>query len=204
MTVLADAGGNESLPLETLDVAAVPSLVAADTGLAVDTSPPAITAVQMNPAAPGPLGPGRTVGFSVTLSRPVALDTTNGSPLLLLNNGGRALYEGQDADGRLLFSYIVAPNQATADLRVTGFDPNGAFSAEPVGTTTMGSAIPDLPAAADGTDYEMGVAFKPLVEGEIAAIRFYQGPNEAGTHTGRLWSADGVLLATAVFGPEVA
>ena len=36
----------------------------------------------------------------------------------------------------------------------------------------------------------------------ITGVRFYKGPNNTGTHTGTLWSADGTQLATGTFTGE--
>lgn len=44
---------------------------------------------------------------------------------------------------------------------------------------------------------ELGVKFQADVPGAITAIRFYKGPNDTGNHVVKLWSANGVLLASA-------
>jgi hypothetical protein len=38
--------------------------------------------------------------------------------------------------------------------------------------------------------------------GEVTAIRFWKDANETGTHTGRLWTAAGALLASVTFQNE--
>ena len=44
--------------------------------------------------------------------------------------------------------------------------------------------------------------FSASVNGTIAGIRFYKGPQNTGTHTGNLWSIGGTLLGSAVFSNE--
>jgi hypothetical protein len=54
----------------------------------------------------------------------------------------------------------------------------------------------------DPAAVELGVHFHADRDGEITGIRFFKGPGNTGVHAGRLWSADGTLLATANFSNE--
>ncbi|MGB8167451.1 MAG: DUF4082 domain-containing protein [Chthoniobacteraceae bacterium] len=68
--------------------------------------------------------------------------------------------------------------------------PGGVFISQvPVGT-------------GDDGDYELGMKFRASQSGAITAIRYYRPSLETGTHTGRLWSAAGALLATVTFTGE--
>ena len=49
---------------------------------------------------------------------------------------------------------------------------------------------------------ELGVRFRSDVAGFITGIRFYKTSGNTGTHTGTLWSDDGVNLATVTFTGE--
>jgi hypothetical protein len=52
----------------------------------------------------------------------------------------------------------------------------------------------------DGTGgIELGMRFRSTVAGFIKGIRFYKTPGNTGTHTGQLYSFEGVLLASEVF-----
>ena len=51
---------------------------------------------------------------------------------------------------------------------------------------------------------EIGTRFRSSVDGYVTGIRFYKGPLNTGTHTGRLWTNAGVLLATVTFTNETA
>jgi hypothetical protein len=49
---------------------------------------------------------------------------------------------------------------------------------------------------------EVGVKFATERSGTISSIRFYKDDRNTGTHVGKLWAADGTLLATATFTNE--
>ena len=53
-------------------------------------------------------------------------------------------------------------------------------------------------------NYELGTAFTSDITGQITAVRFWKASNETGTHTGRIWSSTGTLLASVVFANETA
>jgi hypothetical protein len=53
----------------------------------------------------------------------------------------------------------------------------------------------DVPVA----DYELGTKFSSSVAGTITGIRYWRAASETGTHTGRIWSSTGTLLASVVF-----
>jgi chitodextrinase len=56
----------------------------------------------------------------------------------------------------------------------------------------------------DNVSVELGVKFRSSVNGFICGIRFYKGSTNTGTHTGKLWSSSGQLLANATFQNETA
>jgi Domain of unknown function (DUF4082)/Bacterial Ig-like domain/Bacterial Ig domain len=66
------------------------------------------------------------------------------------------------------------------------------------------TAVPALANDPDTSSIEVGVKFRSDVAGSIAAIRFYKGPLNTGTHTGSLWTATGTLLGRATFTNETA
>lgn len=57
---------------------------------------------------------------------------------------------------------------------------------------------------AETSSVELGVRFTPLAGGSITALRFYKAPDSEGPHVGRLWGADGTLLATATYSTTTA
>ena len=64
------------------------------------------------------------------------------------------------------------------------------------------TTVPTLIAAIDTTPVELGVKFRSNVAGYILGVRFYKGPQNTGTHTGKLWSKGGTLLASVTFKKE--
>jgi len=62
---------------------------------------------------------------------------------------------------------------------------------------------PVLPNVA-GVPYELGMKFQVARAGMITAIRYWKSAVESGAHMGRIWSADGTLLASVSFTAESA
>jgi N,N-dimethylformamidase beta subunit-like, C-terminal/Domain of unknown function (DUF4082)/Cadherin-like domain/Bacterial Ig domain len=77
----------------------------------------------------------------------------------------------------------------------------------PVASRTL-FATADTPAMLNSVDtgpVELGMRFHCTAVGAVATgIRFYKGSLNTGPHTGRLWTAGGVPLATATFDDETA
>src|SRR5579883_1860254 len=63
---------------------------------------------------------------------------------------------------------------------------------------------PSNPNATDGTSYELGMKFKSAKGGQITAIRYWKAASETGSHTGKIWSATGDVLASVTFSNETA
>jgi len=83
---------------------------------------------------------------------------------------------------------------ATATLTVSsGGQPQSLFTTQ----------TPGLPNVAGGP-YELGMKFQVARAGSITAIRYFRSANETGTHTTRIWSATGTLLASVPFTGESA
>lgn len=66
------------------------------------------------------------------------------------------------------------------------------------------SAVPGTPSANDPNAVEIGVRFRADIDGYILGVRYYRGPQNGGTHRGRLWATSGTLLASATFTNETA
>jgi hypothetical protein len=65
-----------------------------------------------------------------------------------------------------------------------------------------------LPATADMTgdpnSVELGTRFTSSADGWVTGVTFYKGTGNTGTHTGSLWTDDGILLAGGTFTNETA
>jgi hypothetical protein len=46
---------------------------------------------------------------------------------------------------------------------------------------------------------QLGVRFRPAVDGDIVGLRFFKSAENVGPHYGSLWNADGTLIAQAPF-----
>ncbi|MFZ5852697.1 MAG: DUF4082 domain-containing protein, partial [Actinomycetota bacterium] len=68
----------------------------------------------------------------------------------------------------------------------------------------FGAGRPGTPADPDRVPVELGVQFRSDSAGQVTGVRFYKSAQNTGVHTGSLWSADGVRLATATFANESA
>lgn len=92
------------------------------------------------------------------------------------------------------FLFLFCPFDISANvieppdnLPVTDFT---VFSSSDVPTTTL---------ANDAQSVEVGVKLRSSEPGLIKAIRYYKGMGTTGVHIGHIWTASGVLLATATF-----
>lgn len=70
--------------------------------------------------------------------------------------------------------------------------------------TVFTTQVPSNPNATDGVPYELGMKFVSAKAGQITAIRHWKAASETGTHTGRIWTSTGTLLATVPFSNETA
>ncbi|NDJ24006.1 DUF4082 domain-containing protein [Nostoc sp. B(2019)] len=69
-------------------------------------------------------------------------------------------------------------------------------------TILFTNQAPSIANFTDSVPYELGMKFSSATGGQITAIRFWKAPSETGTHTGKLWTATGTLLASVTFSNE--
>ncbi|WP_392534621.1 N,N-dimethylformamidase beta subunit family domain-containing protein [Nostoc sp. C117] len=69
-------------------------------------------------------------------------------------------------------------------------------------TILFTNQVPSLPNITDSIPYELGMKFRSAQGGQITTIRFWKAPSETGTHTGKIWTATGTLLASVTFSNE--
>ncbi len=104
-------------------------------------------------------------------------------------------------------SYAFTPTSQTVPLGsadVTGV--NFTVSSAVTGETIFTTQTPVTTNASDGAgvNYELGTAFTSGIAGQITGVRFWKASSETGTHTGKIWSSTGVLLASVAFAGETA
>jgi hypothetical protein len=89
--------------------------------------------------------------------------------------------------------------------------PTATATPSPTPTSTVAQSlfttqVPATTSNSDGTNvnYELGMRFKASVSGKITGVRFYKSSKETGTHTGKIYSSTGTLLASGTFTSETA
>lgn len=111
----------------------------------------------------------------------------------------------------------TASGLGAVSIRSRAFDDSGNMESPSAGvgiTVTAGQTCPctiwpaaSVPPIADDGDaaaVEVGTRFRADANGYITGIRFYKAVANTGTHTGRLWTNTGTLLATVTFTGETA
>ena len=104
--------------------------------------------------------------------------------------------------GPASFTYTITNGHGGTDSAQVSLTVN-----PPAATTSSLFNAGDTPAILTENDpnaIELGVKFQSSVAGNITGIRFYKGPQNTGTHTGKLWSGTGTLLSSATFTSETA
>ena len=179
-----------------------------------DTTPPTVTA-----RTPAPDSTGVVVGTAVSATFDEAV--TGAQVALTGPSGPVAGAVSYDAPSRTLSlqpAIALATSTSYTATVSAATDASGNTMTPPVtwsfttAATTSGcpctlwptSTTPALASAADSSAVELGVRFRSAAAGFVTGLRFYKGPNNAGTHIGSLWRADGTRLAAATFTGETA
>jgi hypothetical protein len=100
-------------------------------------------------------------------------------------------------------------NGTAYTFRVTATNAVGSTQSAASGAVTPARTLFDFAApanadAGDGSAVELGVKFRPDLDGTITGLRFYKAAANTGTHVGTLWSSGGSQLARATFTSESA
>ena len=117
---LRDAAGNNAT--------ATLNNVGATTGVLVDAADPTVVSVTVPPA--GAYAAGSVLTFTVNLSEAVTVDTSGGTPRLLLDIGGHSVhadYVSGSGSSTLVFSYTVQAGDTDSDgIAVSALASNGS------------------------------------------------------------------------------
>ena len=109
-------------------------------GLQIDTGTPDVTSVSAqadNHATD--LDAGHTVTITLTTSKPVVVDTLNGTPYLTLSNNTVATYSEGSGTNALDFTYVVQAGDANGSLEVTGLVLDNGTIESTAGTPLAGT-----------------------------------------------------------------
>jgi hypothetical protein len=141
-------------------------------------------------------GSGATVTLSGAASASVTADSSGNFTFAALANGTYTVTPSKTG-----YSFTPTNRAVTVkDANVTGVNFTGAGASETIFTTQT----PAITGGNDGVNYELGTVFTSGVAGQVTAIRFWKDSNETGTHTGRIWSTTGQVLASVTFSGETA
>ena len=137
-----------------------------------------------------------------TVAYNASTNTATLTPSSALANGATytATVKGGATDPRVkdLAGNALAANVTWSFTTTTAAGPTCPCSLWSNTTTPTVTSDPDTAAT------EVGVKFQAAVNGTITGIRFYKGAGNTGTHTGKLWTSTGTLLASVTFSNETA
>ena len=151
------------------------------------TAAPVFTYSISGTLSPVAAGAGATVTLSGAVGRTVTADTEGSFTFTGLTNGS---YTVTPAKAGYTFDPASAPvtvsgaNVGNVDFDATADEPSHTLFTTQTPVVTNETDGP-------GQDYELGMAFRSVVPGQINAIRFWKAPSESGIHTGRIWSSTG-------------
>jgi len=147
---------------------------------------------------PAASGSGVTITLTGAASASTVTDASGNFSIAGLANGAYTV-----TPSKLNFAFSPTQRSITiASANVSGV----GFTATATAETLFTSQTPAQVGQSDGTNlnYELGTSFQSGVAGQITSIRFWKDANETGTHTGKIWSSSGALLATVTFAGETA
>lgn len=162
---MTDAAGN---PVNLADAAVNPAGI-----LRIDGMAPTVTDLTASPST-GDTGAGQAITFNLGISEPVTV--AGGTPTLALSSGGTGAFDaGASTPQNLVFIYMVAPGQNTADLAVTAASLNGATITDGAGNAADLSGATGNPAGILQVDTTaptvIGVAASPsTASGQVVGI----------------------------------
>ena len=170
-----------------------------------DTIPPASTITSP------PSGGTAQSGTSVTITG-TATDTAGVVGAVEVSTDGGTSWH--PATGRGSWTYNWTPSGTGSVLiQSRAVDDSGNIETPSGGVTITlaerscpcsiwNNPTPSTPDGKDSAAVELGLKFRPDVNGFITGISFYKSAANTGTHVGHLWSSSGALLATGTFSGE--
>ena len=139
-------------------------------------------------------------GDSLTLT---GVSAASGGSVSLNNAGDVVFTPSADHSGSAQFTYAISDGNGGSDSAGVSLSVGAAPTPDPqppVGGDGSGLWEDDVAPAAltdsDTSAVELGMKFRVNVDGEIAAIQFYETAESDGAHPVSLWTADGQQLAT--------
>ncbi|MDQ2838630.1 MAG: DUF4082 domain-containing protein [Actinomycetota bacterium] len=137
---------------------------------------------------------GNAVPGTVSYDSTSKTATFTPNPALAAGTLYTATVNGSDTNGNPLPAPVTWNFRTAYAGQVGGACPCTIFS-------DLSSPAAEIP---DPGSVELGVKFSSDADGIVTGVRFYKNADNTGVHTGSLWTAAGVQLATATFSNESA
>ncbi|HEV7951045.1 MAG TPA: DUF4082 domain-containing protein, partial [Glaciihabitans sp.] len=136
-----------------------------------------------------------------TLTVTGASGATNGTVSFNAQTNAVSFTPTSGYTGAAGFNYAIADGRggtASASVALT-------VSAAATGASLFAAnATPATITVNDTSSVELGMKFTVSANGTISGARFYKGPQNTGTHTGKLWTSTRTLLGNTTFNNESA
>lgn len=160
-----------------------------------------------SPTVPGNLVLSAEDGYTTSLSWNASSDNVAVSGYKVYRDGvlladvPGTSYQDQTVVPGNTYEYYVTATDIAGNISNPSSEPS--ITLVPTSMWINGDA-PQVVESSDGDSYELGVKFRPLVNGRLTGVKFYKAPNNTGTHIGNLWEGDGTHLASVTFTDETA
>lgn len=171
-----------------------------------NTGDPGPTPDTSSPSPPGGLVLSANDGYTTTLDWNASTDNVGISSYriyrddTLLDTTSATDYKDQTVVPGNTYDYKVQAIDAANNVSADSNEPSITL----VPTSIWIDGDSPFSTTSDTDPYEIGVKFRPLVNGKITGVKFYKDATNTGTHVGRLWSSGGSELASATFNSETA
>lgn len=161
------------------------------------------------PSAPSSLMLSAEDGYTTNLSWTASTDDTavtsykiyrGGSLLGTVLGASTTTYQDQTVVPGNTYEYAVQALDAANNASMGSNEPSITL----VPTSIWIAADSPQNFGGDPQSYELGVKFRPLVNGKVSGVRFYKSAADTGSHTINLWSSSGTNLASAAVTGESA
>jgi hypothetical protein len=188
------------------------------------TVPPVPPAVVSTSPVDGATQLGESPQLRATFSQAMDASTITGSTFTLTGPSGAVSatvdYDPETRIATLVPSSALAPTTSYTAHLTTGIESavgvaleqayNWSFTTSSCPCRLFGDsyspAMTDLATSngrpGTGWSLEMGVKVRVTQAAQLRAIRFYRSPGETGSHTGRVWTSSGQLVASTAFTSE--
>ena len=216
--------GTSGFPTETFNASNYWVDVVFNTTVPPDNTPPVVSAMSPTSGATG-VPTGTTV--EATFSEAMNAATISTGTFTLRDAATNILVTANVSYDSATFRAILTPSSALAlGKTYTATVKGGSSGVKDVAGNALAADVswsfttmaqfqcpcslwtsattPTVTAVPDASAVELGVKFQAAVNGTITGVRFYKGTGNTGTHTGKLWTSSGTLLASVTFSNETA